>query len=164
MRFRGMGLAWSLALAAVVLAACVGPRDEPPPPRAPDPVVDPDLSVEVADAIVTRTALGLRSDAEYVEAVHAAADSVRHDIGLLVTPEEAAELDRRFEAQDDLSALAAYGAEHPDTFGGMYIDQAAGGDVVLLFTRDVERHVRPARWHPRAWPSGCDRSTSRRPS
>jgi hypothetical protein len=107
-------------------------------------VVDPDLPTELANAIALREDFGLRSDTDHVEAVHAAPDSVRHDIGILVTPEEAAELDRRFAAQDDLGALAAYGAEHPDTFGGMYIDQAAGGDVVLLFTRDVERHARVA--------------------
>ena len=141
MRFRRSGGAWSLVLAAAFLAACAGPRSEPPPRAEPAPTVDPDLPADIADAILTRTSLGLRSDADYVEAVHAAPDSVRHDFGILVTPEEAAELDRRFEAQDDLGALAAYGAEHPDTFGGMYIDQAAGGDVVLLFTRDVERHA-----------------------
>ena len=142
MRIRGTGQALGLALAAVLLAACSGPRSEPPPRAEPAPTIDPDLPVDIADAIHMRTSLGLRSDAEYVEAVHAAADSVRHDFGILVTPDEAAELDRRFEAQDDLGALAAYGAEHPDTFGGMYIDQAAGGDVVLLFTRDVELHAR----------------------
>ena len=141
MRFRGTGRAWSLALAATLLAGCAGPRSEPPPRAEPAPTVDPDLPADIADAILTRTSLGLRSDADYVEAVHAAPDSVRHDFGILVTPEEAADLDRRFAAQDDLGALAAYGAEHSDTFGGMYIDQAAGGDVVLLFTRDVERHA-----------------------
>ena len=144
MRFRRSGEAWSLVLAAVLLGACAGPRSEPPPRAEPAPTVDPDLPADIADAILTRSSLGLRSDADYVEAVHAARDSVRHDFGILVTPDEAADLDRRFEAQDDLGALAAYGAEHPDTFGGMYIDQAAGGDVVLLFTRDVERHARAA--------------------
>ena len=143
MRFRGAGQTLSIALAAVVLAACVGPRTEPPP-REPDPVADPNLPADIADAIATRTSLGLRADADYVEAVHAAPDSASHDMGILVTPGEAAELDRRFAAQEDLGALAAYGAEHPDTFGGMYIDQAAGGDVVLLFTRDVELHARAA--------------------
>ena len=143
MRYRGIGRAGSLMLAAVLLAAC-GSRIEPPPRPEPAPTFDPDLPADIADAIIRRTDFGLRSDVEYVEAVHAAADSVRHDLGLLVTPEEAADLDRRFEAQDDLGMLAAYGAEHFDTFGGMYIDQAAGGDVVLLFTRDVERHARAA--------------------
>src|SRR5688500_8849837 len=141
MRFHGTGRTWSLALAVVLLAACTGPRSEPPPRAEPAPTIDPDLPADIADAILTRTSLGLRSDADYVEAVHAARDSVRHDFGILVTPEEAAELDRRFEAQDDMGVLGEYGAEHPDTFGGMYIDQAGRGDVVLLFTRDVERHA-----------------------
>lgn len=144
MRFRGTRPVSSLALAAVLFAACAGPRSEPPPPAEPAPTVDSDLPTDIADAIRTRTDLGLRADAGYVEAVHAAPDSVRHDFGILVTPEEAAELDRRSAAHDDLGALAAYGAEHLETFGGMYIDQAAGGDVVLLFTSDVERHAREA--------------------
>lgn len=131
-------------LSAVVLSACAGPRSEPPPPAEPDPLVDPDLPADIADAIARREDFGLRADVDHVEAVHAAPDSVRHEIGMLVTPEEAAELDRRFAAQDGFGVLAAYGAEHPDTFGGMYIDQAAGGDVVLLFTRDVEQHARAA--------------------
>ena len=76
----------------------------------------------------------------YVESVHAAPDSIRSDFGFLVTPDEGAELERRFAVQNGLGALAAYGAEHPDTFGGLYIDQASGGDVVLLFTTEVERH------------------------
>ena len=128
----------------VMLSGCGTMRTEPPPPAPSAPALDPDLSAEIAQAIVIRADLGLRADPEYVESVHDAPDSIRSDFGFLVTPDEAAELERRFAAEDELGALAAYGAEHPDTFGGMYIDQASGGDVVLLFTADVERHARAA--------------------
>lgn len=141
-RIRGSAWTLSVGIVAILLAACIGPRTEPPAPAQPRATADPGLPSEIADAIATRTELGLRSEADYVEAVHAANDSLRHDMGILVTPEEAAELDRRFAAQDDIGVLAEYGAEHPDTFGGLYIDQAAGGEVVLLFTRDVELHAR----------------------
>lgn len=40
----------------------------------------------------------------------------------------------------DTAALQAYGAEHADQFGGMYIDPPGGSSVVMLFTADVERH------------------------
>jgi hypothetical protein len=36
--------------------------------------------------------------------------------------------------------LEAYGEEHRDTFGGLYIDPPASNRVVMLFTADLERH------------------------
>ncbi len=36
--------------------------------------------------------------------------------------------------------LIAYGAQHADQFGGLYIDNNAGGVVVMLFTAALERH------------------------
>lgn len=110
------------------------------------PVPEPIASIppELAAAIATRTEFGLRADAEYVANVHAAGDSIEHELGILVTPVEAAELARRFGAETDLEALIAYGAEQVETFGGLYIDQASGGDVVLLFTEGLERHAAAA--------------------
>jgi len=40
----------------------------------------------------------------------------------------------------DTAGLQAYGAEHSDQFGGMYIDPPGGSSVVMLFTADLERH------------------------
>ena len=40
----------------------------------------------------------------------------------------------------DTTGLQAYGAEHADQFGGMYIDPPGGSSVVMLFTADPERH------------------------
>lgn len=63
-----------------------------------------------------------------------------------VAPElaEAIELRRGTTEQNELGGLTTYGAEHPDTYGGMYLDRAAGADVVLLFTSEIERHARAA--------------------
>ena len=40
----------------------------------------------------------------------------------------------------DTAGLQAYGAEHADQFGGMYIDPPGGSSVVMLFTSDLESH------------------------
>jgi hypothetical protein len=47
-----------------------------------------------------------------------------------------------FGAPDDVGTLVAYGQQHAGEFGGLYIDQAAGGRVVLLFTANVAVHAR----------------------
>jgi hypothetical protein len=38
--------------------------------------------------------------------------------------------------------LVAYGEQHRDAFGGLYIDPPGGRSVVMLFTRDLEVHER----------------------
>lgn len=131
-----------LLAALMILTACASAQTSSPSAGEPDPAPTEDLGPEITAAIERRLEFGLRADPAYVAAVHAAADSIAHDIGILVTPDEAAELARRTRGQDDLGALATYGAEHPDSFGGMYIDQAGGGDVILLFTSQIELHAR----------------------
>jgi hypothetical protein len=42
---------------------------------------------------------------------------------------------------DGIEALQAYGAEHVDQFGGLYIDPPGGSHVVMLFTDDLELHA-----------------------
>lgn len=110
------------------------PSETEPPPMATIPP-------EIVDAIRMRESLGLRSDVEWVLAVAELPEAVVSEGGFLVTPAEDAELRRRFDGQGRLDGLIAYGAENADTFGGLYIDQAAGGVVVLLFTDDLERHA-----------------------
>ena len=41
-----------------------------------------------------------------------------------------------------IEGLQAYGAEHADQFGGLYIDPPGGSHVVMLFTDDLEIHAR----------------------
>ncbi len=40
-----------------------------------------------------------------------------------------------------IEGLQAYGAEHVDQFGGLYIDPPGGSHVVMLFTDDLELHA-----------------------
>lgn len=39
-----------------------------------------------------------------------------------------------------MGVLNRYGAEHPDTFGGLWVDRVHGGTVVLAFTDDPDPH------------------------
>ena len=41
-----------------------------------------------------------------------------------------------------IEVLVAYGEQHRDAFGGLYIDPPGGRSVVMLFTRDLEVHER----------------------
>ena len=152
MRFRGTGRAWSLALAATLLAVCAGPRSEPPPRAEPAPTVDPDLPADIADASYA-TSLGLRSDADYVEAVHRP-DSVRHDFGISARP-EAANLDRRSHP-DDLGELAGTG-EHPTRSAAV---MTSGRRDSSSLHRDVDRHAIAASACSKCLAVRCDRSTS----
>jgi len=42
---------------------------------------------------------------------------------------------------EGIEGLQAYGAEHVDQFGGLYIDPPGGSHVVMLFTDDLETHA-----------------------
>lgn len=44
-----------------------------------------------------------------------------------------------------MGVIAAYGQEHPDTYGGHWIDRDAGGTVVVAFTDDPEPHLEALR-------------------
>ena len=133
-----VSLATHSVLIAVFLIACSA---ELPPPR-PEPTLRTDVPAELADAIQLREAFGLRADPEYVAQVAEDPAATTAELGIPLLPAEAAEIRRRFAAQDRMGALTAYGAEHRDQFGGLYIDQQAGGTVVLLFTGDIAQHQR----------------------
>ena len=42
----------------------------------------------------------------------------------------------------DVEGLVAYGTQHSDAFGGLYLDPPGGGTVVMLFTHDLDTHQR----------------------
>lgn len=134
----------------ITIAACAGPV---PPAASPTPTVAPSQTVAptptvapttedeaIALAIRVREALGLRSDIEWVRMVQSDPSSVMSNLGILVTPEELAEITANQAVPDDYSALVAYGIRHADQFGGMFIDNAIGHPV-MLFTADLERHA-----------------------
>lgn len=45
------------------------------------------------------------------------------------------------ELPDELAALQAYGAEHPDEFAGLYVDDQSRGSFVMLFTDHLDEHA-----------------------
>ncbi|MDQ3407004.1 MAG: hypothetical protein M3472_02455 [Chloroflexota bacterium] len=78
-----------------------------------------------------REAFGLSTDPELIQRLldDPAADCTW---GVPLTPEESDEMDRRNSVELYIRALAGYVDRHDDDFGGLYIDQGAGGTVVLL--------------------------------
>jgi len=98
----------------------------------------------VAEAIAIRSILGLRTDHEFVSALALDAAAVERGLksayGFPLTEVELTELDRRASRQSELMPLVQQlGAGDPE-WGGMYIDQRAGGVVVALFTGHLDDH------------------------
>lgn len=121
----------SLAL-GVVLALSPGVADaqEPPSPTA----------AAIDNAIHFRQEFGLNSDLAHVRSVEAGEDA--HQVGYPVpmTADERAAWDRRAQVEAGLEPLLAYGEARPDEFGGLWVDQAAGGIVDVGFVGNAEAH------------------------
>ena len=56
------------------------------------------------------------------------------------TPWSVTGLPRPLPEPGTIEDLMAYGRDHVDQFGGLYIDPPGGTSVVMLFTADLERH------------------------
>jgi len=121
---------------------------EPCPTSAPTPIPEvswpPSLDDETREAARLRTAYGLRHDLAWIRQVAADPTSVL-DFGVPMLPAETASLFARNDLPDPVRrVLDAYG--HTDEFGGLYIDNAQGGVVVVLWTTDPAVHdaaIRP---------------------
>jgi len=104
-------------------------------------VFDERIRIEraISEAIQFRKSAGMQADEAWVRAVHGTSAAVtRYDI--LVTPAEAAELDRRLKAQQEIGpAIVAYGEAHADESAGVYVDVETG-NFVAQFTGEIERH------------------------
>ena len=94
---------------------------------------------ELATAARFRAEFGFRSDIAHLEAV-AGDPGASFDYGTPLTADEQAEMDRRVAIERRLGSLQGYLAGVP-TFGGAYIDQAAGHVVDIAFTVDPEAHA-----------------------
>lgn len=90
-------------------------------------------------AIQIRAAFGFRADPDWVNTVNADPESIMSNLGIRMTADEVAQLERQQLFPDDRSALIAYGTRHADQYGGLFIDRATGG-TVMLFTADLDRH------------------------
>ncbi|RBY78568.1 hypothetical protein DQ239_08440 [Blastococcus sp. TF02-09] len=80
--------------------------------------------------IQLRSMFGLRADLSYVRAVDADPESTTDQLGIPLTPDEAADIDARSALGPTVRALVA-AAEDLDGYGGIWIDQAAGGVIHL---------------------------------
>ena len=134
----------TLVLLCALAAACGGPVPSPTatpltPTAAPTP--SPTLPPEIAAAIEVRALYGLKNDEGYVRSVAANPTATSDVLGIPLLPAEVAELRARAEDRARvISTVEAYGQRHEDTWAGLYLDEAGGGDVVAQFTRDVGRH------------------------
>jgi hypothetical protein len=95
----------------------------------------------VAAAIDMRKQYGLRAEVAYVVGVASNPLATTDVLGIPLLPAEVADLRARGADRDKLwSTVQSYGEQHPDTWAGMYLDEAGGGDVVTWFTKDVAMH------------------------
>jgi hypothetical protein len=138
-----------------VLAACeaVVPSQSDVPATltpAPSAAGSDALTVDEMAAIRFRQQFALLASLEHVRAVSRNPAAIR-DYGVPLLPAEVAEIEGRSTAAGPAVLLIeAYGAEHLDQFGGVYLDQAAEGQIVALFTGGLERHI-PGVWDA-VWP------------
>jgi hypothetical protein len=112
------------------------------PTSAPTPIPEaslpPLLDDETREAVRLRTEYGLRHDLAWIRQVAADRTAVL-DFGVPMLPAETASLFARSGRADPVrEAVDKYG--HVDEFGGMYIDNAQGGVVVVLWTTDPKIH------------------------
>jgi hypothetical protein len=142
---------WVAAFAIAVLVAACGaaaPSDVPtspsgssatPAPNMPSP--DPSFEALVAEGIRIRTMLGLRADEAWVREV-SADPGARTSYEIPLTLAEEAELDERATNRRELQPiLERYGAEHPEDYAGLMIDQEKDGILVVLFSDHLEEHA-----------------------
>jgi hypothetical protein len=111
-------------------ASSVGPSFTPRPVQSDE---------AIAYATRFRKDFGLRSDAGFVKGLAKDPRAVEA-YGILMLPAEQYDLDHRV-GGDELDKVDAYARANADAFAGLYIDQEAGGVVVVLFTGDLTHHL-----------------------
>ena len=102
----------SMALMALLVAACAAPEMTP--------ADDDQLAGSTAPSEVSRAC----TDVERIET------EVMGDLSGAANPDDLV-----------MGVLLTYAAEHPETFGGLWIDRDAGGTLVLAFTDDAGPHL-----------------------
>ena len=101
------------------------------------PVVQSGRSVQSAssqalsDAIRFRTDSGLDADPTYVANIMADPSASSSAYGFALTSAEQADLDARVALENKMWPLEDYITAHPDTYGGIWIDQKHGGTVAI---------------------------------
>ncbi len=113
-------------------------------PMAPSQVTEtPSIPADVMTAALAfRAQFGLRSDPAWVEAVEHDPDASARAFGVRLLPAELADLEARARnANAVVPVVQAYGLQHVDVYGGSYIDQEHGGQVVVLVTDEPASHI-----------------------
>lgn len=97
----------------------------------------------VAQAERFRQEFGLRSDEPYVQDSFQdpSMDAGIPEYGVPLTSSELTDLEHRLDVQDQLGVVDDYGAAHPDSYAGTYIDQEQGGLVYVGFTSNAQSHL-----------------------
>jgi len=133
-----MALRHRLTLLSVVLAAAAACAPQPAPTAQPAPIETP--APGEADAVRFREEFGLRADVGYVRWVASNPRATSFGYGVPLLPAEIRELDgRALAAADVKAAIREYGADHADDYGGVFVDSSTG-QVVALFTSELEAH------------------------
>lgn len=110
-----------------------------PTKPAPPEVLPADLDEATRVAIQGRAEYGLRRDLAWVRLV-AADPRASTAFGFPMLPEEEQSLFARHDPAEAVQrVLMGYG--HKDELGGLYIDNALGGIVVVLWTGNIETHA-----------------------
>lgn len=136
-RIAGRTIAGMALIGGLVVGACGGQTTTPSEPVA---VATPEFDAATADALRFRTEFGLRADFEFIAAVAVDPRAVM-DFGVPLLPEEVREIERRSADADRIVPIVqTYVAGYPAEFGGLYIDQAHGGRVTVLFTDHLLEH------------------------
>lgn len=131
-------------LAPAPAAATADPCPILEPTPIPQASLPASLDEGTREAVRRRTEYGLRHDLAWIRDVAADPTSTQ-EFGLPMLPTETASLFARNNLPDPVRrVLDVYG--HTDEFGGLYIDNAQGGVVVVLWTTDPAVHeaaIRP---------------------
>lgn len=154
---RRLGLA---TVAALLVSGCgaTGPTEAPVSTPAPDPPpsvepigprcagwinaqgVDPTTPEQIENAIRYRQQMGLPSGLPFVREVACRRDA-NVDFAVPLTAAEIAEFERRGRSVDAIrGTVRNYTDQHPDEFGGTYVDNARGGLPTVLWTAHLLEH------------------------
>jgi hypothetical protein len=103
------------------------------------PTVDVDLAEQLEDELRFRRDFGLSTDVGLVRSLMLDRAAYEGGYGVALTPIELADLQRRLTIQEQLTPLRELAQAQP-TFAGLWIDQQAGGVIMVAFAGDAATH------------------------
>lgn len=106
----------------------------------PTSAADDAATTELANELRFRRDFGLNAEAPYVKSVMADSSAYSDRYPVALTPAERQEMDRRIAMEDEMAALEQYARAQP-SYGGHWIDQPAGGTIVVAFAGDADLHA-----------------------